>query len=130
MSAFVDTSRVPVSAQGEISHDAVTPDIDVMYIRRKMDFGTTQRVQSAAVKLSAGVEQNSEANAQIDVGSWKLALAQYNILDWSGPSFAGRACTPKNIALLDPKFPVLEQALKSIGERNKLEGESESDPNA
>ncbi|GAB4203618.1 MAG: hypothetical protein OHK0022_27970 [Roseiflexaceae bacterium] len=126
-SAFVDTSRIAVTAEGEIDPKSVTPDMDVMYIRRKMDFGTTQRVQSAAVKLSSGVEKNAEASAQIDVGSWQLALAQFNILDWSGPSFAGRACNAKSIAALDPNFPVLKQALTSIGERNNLSGEGEGE---
>lgn len=109
---FVDTSRVAVTEGGEIDHASITPDMDVMYIRRKMDFGTRQKVISAAVAIAGG------SGMEIDVGAFQLALAQYNILDWSGPSFAGVVCTPKAIARLDPDAPLLQAVLASIGERN------------
>lgn len=112
MSAFVDTSRVAVTETGEIDVHAVTPDTNVMYIRRKMDFGTRQKVISAAVAIAGG------AGMEIDVGAFQLALAQHNILDWAGPLFEGVACTPKHIARLDPNLPLLVATLNAIGERN------------
>jgi hypothetical protein len=110
---FIDTSRIAVTEAGETPHEAITPDTDVMYIRKKMDFGAKQRVLSAAVKISGGTDPNT-----IDVGAYQLALAQINILDWAGPSFAGRPCTAKNISELDPDAPLLVQALAVVAERN------------
>jgi hypothetical protein len=136
-SAFVDTSRVAVTADGEIDPKAVTPDMDVIYIRKKMDFGTKQRVISAAMKIAAEMgkgKTDAEPEAAIDVGAWQLALAQHNILDWSGPAFGGLPCTAKNIARLDPAFPVLQRALACISERNQEAaaeaGGEPSDPKA
>lgn len=126
MSAFVDTSRIAVTAEGEIDPKTVTPDMDVMFVRKKMDFGTANRVQGAAMKLAAKMGANEDPEAAIDVGAWNLALAQHNILDWSGPAFAGAPCNHKSIARLDPDFPVLKMAMKVIGERNSS-GES-ADP--
>lgn len=110
---FVDTSRIPVTADGEIDHSLVTPDLDVIYIRKKMDFGTVQKVISAMAKITGG------DGASFDIGAYQLALAEQNILDWSGPAFAGVPCLPKNILRLDPTEPILIATLNAIGARNK-----------
>lgn len=127
MSMFIDTSRIAVTADGEVDVHAVTPDMDVMYIRRKMDFGTRQKVTSAAMRMVGNGKQSS---ASLDIGAWQLALAQHNILDWAGPSFAGVACTPANIARLDPNQPLLIAAMRAIGERNQDGGLFLTDPKA
>ncbi len=113
---FVDTSRVPITADGEIDHSAVTPDIDVIYIRRRMDYGTSQKVFSALTNISG---EDGVGKASLDFGAFQVALAQHNILDWSGPGFAGIPCTPKNILRLDPAERILIVALNAIQERNK-----------
>lgn len=124
MSRFADTSRLAVTEDGEIDPKAVTPDMDVLYLRKAMDYGAQQRVISAALKI-AGLGVGQEA--AVDVGAYQLALAQVNILDWSGPGFAGRACTPKAIAELDAADPLLARALAIIGARNVAPA---PDPNA
>ncbi len=106
---FVDTSRVAVTVDGEIDPLAVTPDMDVMFIRKRMDFGTRSKVISAFVEVSG-----------LDVGALQLALAQHNILDWQGPSFGGAPCNAKTIAQLDPEHPLLVKALERIAERNPM----------
>lgn len=121
MGMFVDTSRIAVTADGEIDVAAVTPEMDVIYIRKRMDLGTVQKVVSAMAKINSGAKNDDEetsAGLNWDIGAYQLALAEHNIVGWSGPSFEGVPCTAKNIRRLDPAEPIVTATLNAIGERN------------
>ncbi len=98
---FVDTKRV------EVRDDKG----NVIGIRRKMDLGAVSYIQ--------GVEPRERL----------IELYAVNIIDWSGPDFAGVPCTPENIRRLDYDEPILEQVGDKIAELNpKLSGRQPADP--
>lgn len=114
MSRFAPTDRVAVTEAGEVDAKSVAPGTDAIFIRPKMDFGTKQRVQARLLAISLG----GRTTAQIDVVAYQLALACENIVDWQGPGFEGKPCTPQNVEALDGDDPLLRAALKAIAERN------------
>ena len=114
-SRFAPTDPVPVTEAGEINPASVTPDMDVIYIRPRMDFGTKNRVQARALAVAAA----DPRAGRVDVGSYQIALATENIVGWQGPGFEGKPCNAKMIAALDPDDTLLKAALQAIGERNR-----------
>lgn len=115
--------RIAVTADGIIEERLVTPEMDVIFIRAKMDYGTTQRVIGAATKVmvQSGRRKTARTKAKdmaMDVGAFQVALLVLNVLDWQGPSFVGVPCVPTNIERLDPSEPLVQRVLTEIGERN------------
>lgn len=119
------SGRVAVTAEGVTDEKTLTPDVDVVFIRTKMDYGTRQRVVGAAAKMQQtqgggrGKARRGKApEMEFDVGQYSIALLRFNVLGWNGPSFAGVSCTPENIERLDPDEPLVQKVLDVIGERN------------
>jgi hypothetical protein len=107
---FVDTrAKVPVSLGG-----------NTIYIKAKMDYGTTAAVQDEIKATGAG-----NADMVIEkLGSYRMALLTHNIVGWEGPDFmdeTGRLipCNRENIRRLDPSEPLVEMVADEIGKRNR-----------
>lgn len=134
--AFFVSGRVAVTATGVIDEKDITPDLDVVFIRPIMDYGTRQRVNGAAAKVSApgGNRQQRRAarargeglDMKIDVGAYQIALLTENILAWQGPSFTGVACERKNIERINPSDPLAARVIQEIADRN-VDGDSGSE---
>lgn len=136
MGMFV-SGRVAITATGVIDEKDITADMDVVFIRPKMDYGTRQRVLGSAAKLiqgkagnrkqrraAAAAKKRSDANdVQFDIGAYQIALLAHNILAWQGPAFAGHACVAASIETLNPDEPLVQRVLQEISDRN-------TDPNA
>ena len=108
--------RVAIGVDGEVADGAITPAIDIIWIRNRMSVAVQQAVQSEAtsVKTSGGRSPDLE----IDVGLYQLALLRQNILAWQGPSFNGVVCTPETIGELDASEPLVQRVLQEINDRN------------
>ena len=108
--------RVAIGVDGEVADGAITPAIDVIWIRNRMSVAVQQAVQSEAtsVKTSGGRSPDLE----IDVGLYQLALLRQNIVAWQGPSFNGVVCTPETIGELDASEPLVQRVLQEISDRN------------
>ncbi len=108
--------RVAIGVDGEVADGAITPAIDIIWIRSRMSVAVQQAVQSEAtsVKTSGGRSPDLE----IDVGLYQLALLRQNILAWQGPSFNGVVCTPETIGELDASEPLVQRVLQEINDRN------------
>jgi hypothetical protein len=108
--------RVAIGVDGEVADGAITPAIDVIWIRNRMSVAVQQAVQSEAtsVKTSGGRSPDLE----IDVGLYQLALLRQNIVAWQGPSFNGVVCTPETIGELDASEPLVQRVLQEINDRN------------
>jgi hypothetical protein len=108
--------RVAIGVDGEVADGAITPAIDVIWIRNRMIVAVQQAVQSEAtsVKTSGGRSPDLE----IDVGLYQLALLRQNIVAWQGPSFNGVVCTPETIGELDASEPLVQRVLQEINDRN------------
>ena len=108
--------RSPIQVNIDGSDGAITPAIDVIWIRNRMSVAVQQAVQSEAtsVKTSGGRSPDLE----IDVGLYQLALLRQNILAWQGPSFNGVVCTPETIGELDASEPLVQRVLQEINDRN------------
>lgn len=108
--------RVAIGVDGEVADGAITPAMDVIWIRNRMSVAVQQAVQSEAtsVKTSGGRSPDLE----IDVGLYQLALLRQNILAWQGPSFNGVVCTPETIGELDATEPLVQRVLQEINDRN------------
>lgn len=124
---FVDTSRIAVTVDGEIDHKDITPEMDVMFIRKKMDVETLAKVQGDAAQVKVpkkkqpgeeDEEREQSVTDFVNFGAYQLALMHYNILTWQGPSFVGVPCNKKTIGQLDPNEPLVQMVLTRIGERN------------
>lgn len=105
MSRFIQTDRLAVRVEGSE---------DVIYIRRKMDFGTQARVHGSTMRLGG---------TEVAAG---LALVMHNTIAWEGPGFRderGKAlpCTPEQIEQFDPTDPLLRAAAQKIVELNTPE---------
>ena len=100
----------------------ITLDGNTICIRPKMDFST----KNAAMDALAAISQDGGGKAAVamHLGAYQSALMVHNIVSWRGPAFVGFACTPENIAKLDPDEPLVVQVLEEIGRRNPLGGES------
>lgn len=124
MPMFVQ-GRVAIAEDGPVDTKDITPDLNVIFIRPKMDFGTKQKVIGAATRIiqdQRSKRQSKDATVDIDVGAYNMALLTNNILAWQGPAFAGVACTPTNIAMLDQDEPLVGRVLQEINDRNVTPG--------
>ena len=105
---FVSNERVPVSVDGE----------NTIFIRAKMSYGVKQKVQTAILHVTRGMDSESLENIPLDIGAANIALLVHNILDWAGPAFADVECTPANIERLDPDESLVDAVLAEINRRN------------
>jgi hypothetical protein len=136
MGIFV-SGRVAITAAGVTDEKDITPQTDVIYVRRKMDYGTRQRVVGAAAKV---IEQEGQTKrgkrdkkakrkteTEVNVGAYQMALLQENILEWRGPQFAGIALVRRNIEQLDPDDPIMKAVLKYISEANTADTDDDDE---
>jgi hypothetical protein len=108
--------RVAIGVDGEVADGAITPAIDVIWIRNRMSVAVQQAVQSEATTMKGASGRAMEVD--IDVGMYQLALLRQNILAWQGPSFNGVVCTPETIGELDASEPLVQRVLQEISDRN------------
>lgn len=108
--------RVAIGVDGEVADGAITPDIDVIWIRNRMSVAVQQAVQSEATSMKGSGGRAMEVD--IDVGLYQLALLRQNIVAWQGPSFNGVVCTPETIGELDATEPLVQRVLQEISDRN------------
>ena len=108
--------RVAIGVDGEVADGAITPAIDVIWIRNRMSVAVQQAVQSEATSMKGSGGRAMEVD--IDVGLYQLALLRQNILAWQGPSFNGVVCTPETIGELDATEPLVQRVLQEISDRN------------
>lgn len=90
MGKFIDLDKVAVRDSAG----------NVIFVRRKMDFGAVSRVRSAAPEDRV------------------ITMFKVNIVGWEGPDFSTVPCTPDNIERLDPDDPFIELLATKIGELN------------
>ena len=109
-----------ITQHGEIAEAAITPDMDVIWIRSRMSIAVQQAVQSEATSVSTSRVNGKTGtpDVEIDVGVYQIALLRQNILAWQGPSFVGVPCTAENVGDLDPQEPLVERVLQEISDRN------------
>lgn len=109
-----------ITQHGEIAEAAITPDMDVIWIRSRMSVAVQQAVQSEATSVSTSRVngRTGTPDVEIDVGVYQIALLRQNILAWQGPSFVGVPCTADAIGDLDPQEPLVERVLQEISDRN------------
>jgi hypothetical protein len=126
------SGRLAITAGGITDEKDLTPETNVIFIRPKMDYGTRNKVVGAAAKLKEQARQQSRAqrraqrgrgksdqnDVEFDVGAYQTALLIHNVLGWHGPAFVGVACTPENIAMLDPDEPLVQTVADEITSRN------------
>jgi hypothetical protein len=108
--------RVAIGVDGEVADGAITPAIDVIWIRNRMSVAVQQGVQSEATSMKGSGGRAMEVD--IDIGLYQLALLRQNILAWQGPSFNGVVCTPETIGELDASEPLVQRVLQEISDRN------------
>lgn len=108
--------RVAIGVDGEIADGAITPAIDIIWIRNRMSVAVQQAVQSEATSMKGSGGRAMEVD--IDVGLYQLALLRQNIVAWQGPSFNGVVCTPETIGELDATEPLVQRVLQEISDRN------------
>ena len=108
--------RVAIGVDGEVADGAITPAMDVIWIRNRMSVAVQQGVQSEATSMKGSGGRAMEVD--IDVGMYQLALLRQNILAWQGPSFNGVVCTPETIGELDASEPLVQRVLQEISDRN------------
>lgn len=102
---------------------------NTIHIKTKLNFGERMRVQKALViAKSPPGRPASEIAYELDLSGYQVQLLVESIVSWDGPAFAGRACTPANIAELDVNDPLVDQVITEVSERNKLKGDE--DPKA
>lgn len=112
--------KAAITASGEVAEAAITPDMDVIWIRARMSVAVQQAVQSEATSVSTSRVngRTGTPDVEIDVGVYQIALLRQNILSWQGPSFVGVPCTADAIGDLDPQEPLVERVLQEISDRN------------
>ena len=98
----------------------MTDGANTIQIRPKMDFGTRGMCLDALAAVSQ--ESRGKTTTNLHFGAYQVALLQHNIVAWSGPAFAGMACTPENVSRLDPDEPLVVRVLEEIARRNPLGG--------
>lgn len=128
--------KVAINEWGEVEPDAITADMDVVWIYPVMPFGVQQRVmgRAATIKAVQGKRRKGQptTDASYDIGAYRLALLECNILGWQGPSFRtadGKAvaCTPDRVRSLNASMPLIAKVLEEIGIRNDPADDEEED---
>lgn len=116
MSIFIKKDdRVSVSIDG---------GVNVIWIKRKMDVGTSNRVQDALFSVMGLDEKGGYQSVSINSGRKLTLLLQNNIVAWEGPLFRDEdtgnpvPCTSQAIETLDPHDPLVEAVLEEVGLRN------------
>jgi hypothetical protein len=75
---------------------------NIIYIRAgKMPWGIKNKVQGAAVQISAGLAGN-DPQTRITVAAYQAALMLHNIVRWEGPALQGFKLTQAGLDMLDP----------------------------
>lgn len=150
------TGRIAITAPGAVTTAGGVTDekdlndqVNVIFLRPKMDFGTRNKVVGEAAKIvqrktsvgnraqrraARGKDRREKNEVEFDVGAYQTALLVHNVLGWAGPAFKGFACTPENIAALDPDEALVKLAIDEITNRNAGEDADEDtleldDPN-
>lgn len=96
---------------------------NVVWIRRKMDLGTRNRVQDALMSFE-GVDQAGRFHSMnVNLGQQNTILLQHNIVRWEGPKFRDEVgmpvpCTPAMIETLDPDDALVDAVLERINALN------------
>lgn len=94
--------------------DAISEGPNTIYIRRKLNFGQTSRIESEAVLAGQGK------------GNLVLTLMEVYMDRWEGPAFQGIS----SVAEMDPDEPVVERAHDEIARRyGERIGRKSPDPN-
>ena len=133
--------RVAIGELGEVDPAAITPAMDIIWIYPVMPYGVEQKVIGRATQVAMarakGKRRGKDAGADMsfDVGTYRMALLEGNILDWQGPSFTladGSAvpCTPERVRALNTHMPLVARVLMEIGERNANPAEEEAEEEA
>ena len=96
---------------------------NTVFVRPKMDVGTSGRVTDAIASISRLGSQDDGTEISLNLGSQNAVLLVHNILDWQGPDFEdGRGrkvpCTRDNILRLDPDEPLVGLVLAEINRLN------------
>jgi hypothetical protein len=102
-----------------------TPDdpTNVVWVRRKMNLGTRNRVQDALMSVEEVDGQLGHRSMNINLGKQNTILLQFNIVKWEGPKFRDETnqpvpCTPQMIEMLDPDDPLVDAVLERINALN------------
>ena len=96
---------------------------NVVWIRRKMDLGTRNRVQDALMSVDNSGTEGPRGMMSINLGKSNTVLLQYNIVRWEGPKFRDDngqpiPCTPYMIENLDPDDELVDAVLERINALN------------
>lgn len=113
MSKFVSQEPVPVHTEDDPAN--------IIWIKPRMDVGTTSMVQSAMVSINMqanGTGRADNTSIRMDIGAYNLALMIHNFVRWEGPGFEGLPCNAENIKRLEQDDPLVEKALQEINRRN------------
>jgi hypothetical protein len=100
------SDKIAVGSDGVVGDSAITPEMDVIWITRKMNFGT--RAEFARL-FAKGDKSNADAS---------LIMMDLCIVGWQGPSFGDVPVTPETIRELDQDEPLVAKVLEEIGTRN------------
>ena len=101
----------------DVSKIAVTHGENTIFVKRKMDFGTTALVRDELFRI--GLRNGGKPDSvYVSQGAQELALLVHNIVGWEGPGFAGVPCTEENIKRLDPDEPIIAAVVAKINELN------------
>jgi|SRR5262252_4222500 len=120
MAFFISgNDRVSVSIDG---------GINVVWVKRKMDVATRNRVQDALLAIN-GIRADGKVehvSLALTLNQQNTILLQNNILAWEGPLFRDETtgqtvpCTAESIETIDPDSPLLDAILARINELNKV----------
>jgi hypothetical protein len=106
----------------EVDAVKVEGDPNTIFIRKKLNLGQTQLVQSAAMRA----EEGRLDDASVVTAMWVAYIAR-----WDGPDFKGLKCVAHNISQLNPDDPLVEAVGDMIAQRWKLKiAESTGDEQA
>jgi hypothetical protein len=100
----------------EVDAIKVEGDPNTIYIRRRLNMGQIQRVQSAAAMAAQGVTND----AGIVGAMWAAYVAR-----WEGPDFKGLKPNQHNFDQLDPDDPLVEAVSDAIAARWSERGKSD-----
>ena len=125
MGMFIDPNEtVPVTdAKG-----------NTIWIKAKLTFADYAKVEDALMRLridTAGGKRGKGVDTKVDAhitqSAQQAALLVECVKRWDGPDFVGVACTPANIAVLNPLEPIVIDVLEEIDRLN--EAPTEPPPN-
>lgn len=125
MSIFIRKDElVPVSVEGD--------EANVIWIHRKMDVGTSNRVKDALLGMKdIDVGRGTLSGMSLNLNQQNTILLQANIVRWEGPKFRdddGKPipCTPEWIEMMDEDDPLVDAVLAKINQLNKKAKEAQA----